>query len=449
MNLIQRAALGFANFLAKSTGFGTVVDTSWYRNEGYKIFSEILGGGASTYTGKTITVTEALKCSTVWVCTRAITEAIASMPLPLLQRGNNGTRHVTENGLYKILQRRPNEYQTAQRFRQLLTHHALNYGNGYARIVRRSANGSSPGEIVALYPIHPGSMHAELDDAGALSYIQKLKSGAEKPYSPDEIFHIANITDDGFGGMGAVQAGKQAISLSLALEQYGALFFARGGMPAGALKKTIPFSNDPARAAFRENVEKTYQSIDNAHKWLILEGEWDFKAFGVDPEKAQFILARQFMVAEVSRYYNISPHLANDLSRATFSNIEHLALEFIQLTLLPWMTLWEQTIYNRLLTEKERKAGFYAKHNANALQRGDFQTRMQGYATQLQNGIASINEVRELEEWDPVEGGDAHHIQLNMQTVPGTGDPTSAEAAKAQQGGLVTVSDGTRKAWVN
>ena len=220
-------------------------------------------------------------------------------------------------------------------------------------------------------------------------------------------------------------------------------------MPAGALKKVVPFRDDEVRKEFRESVEKTYGTIDNAHKWLLLEGEWDFKPFGVDPEKAQFVLARQFMIAEICRYYNISPHLAQDLSRATFSNIEHLALEFIQITLLPWMTLWEQTIHNRLLTEKERKAGYYAKHNANALIRGDFATRMAGYATQLQNGIASINEVRKLEDWDPVEGGDAHHIQLNMQTVPGTGDPMSVEAAKTQTGGLVKVSDGTRKAWLN
>ena len=441
MNIVQRAAIKATSLLLKSTGIGfDPVSISWYARNGYANLYQILGGGAASYTGKSITVEEAMKCSVVWVCTRAITEAIASMPLPLLQRTGSSTKPATDNPLYEVLQKRPNDYQTAQRFRATLHHHAMNYGNGYARIVRRSAGG----EVVGLHLIHPARVTADMSDDGAFTYKVKTKSGQDVSYSAEEIFHLPNISDDGISGMGVVEHGKQAICLALALEQYGALFFARGGMPAGALKKQIPFAESESRKKFREDLEKTYGTIDNAHKWLILEGEWDFKAFGVDPEKAQFILARQFMVAEICRYYNISPHLAADLSRATFSNIEHLALEFIQLTLLPWMTLWEQTIYNKLLTEKERKAGYFAKHNANALMRGDFATRMSGYATMLQNGVSSINQVRELEDWDPVEGGDAHHIQLNMQTVPGTGDPTVSEQAQ-----LVKVSSGAPRESVN
>ena len=316
----------------------------------------------------------------------------------------------------------------------------MNYGNGYARIVRRSAGG----EVVGLHLIHPDRVTANMADDGALTYKVKTKSGQDLSYSAEEIFHLPNISDDGISGLGIIDHAKQAIGLALALEEYGSRFFARGGMPAGMLKKTLPFENDPARLRFREDMDKAYQNIEQAHKWLMLEGEWDFKPFGIDPEKAQFILARQFMVSEICRYYNISPHLAADLSRATFSNIEHLALEFIQLTLLPWMTLWEQTIYNKLLTEEERKAGYFAKHNAASLMRGDFPTRMAGYATMLQNGVSSINQVRELEDWDPVEGGDAHHIQLNMQTVPGTGDPTVSEQAQ-----LVKVSSGAPRESVN
>lgn len=446
MNFIQRAAIKASGLLLKSTGIGfDPVSVAWYARNGYANLYQLLGGGAPSYTGKTINVGEALKCSTVWVCTRAITEAIASMPLPLLQRTTKGTRPATDNSLYEILQKRPNEYQSAQRFRQVLTHHALNYGNGYARIARRSGSN----EILALYTLHPDSVMIDRADDGTITYVVTLKNGEKQPYVGSEIFHLANISDDGITGMGVIAAAKQAIGLSLALEEYGARFFGRGGMPAGALKKTIPFGDDEARKTFREDLEKTYGSLENAHKSVILEGEWDFKPFGFTPEQSQFILARQYMIAEICRYYAISPHLAADLSRATFSNIEELAQEFIQLTLLPWLTLWEQAIYNRLLTEQERKAGFYAKHNVNSLMRGDFEKRMRGYATMLQNGKNSINEIRALEDEDPIEGGDAHYIQLNMQTVPGTGEPTSSEAAKTQQGGLVRVSDGTKKSWVN
>ena len=443
MNFIQRAAIKASGLLLKSTGIGfDPVSVAWYARNGYANLYQLLGGGAPSYTGKTINVGEALKCSTVWVCTRAITEAIASMPLPLLQRTASGTRPATDNSLYEILQKRPNEYQSAQRFRQVLTHHALNYGNGYARIARQSGGG----KILALYPIHPDKVTIDQADNGTITY---LIGTNKEVLQASDIFHLQNISDDGVVGMGVVDAARQAIGLALALEEYGARFFARGGMPAGALKKTIPFLTKEDRLQFREDFEKVYGSLENAHKSVLLEGEWEFKPFGFTPEQSQFILARQYMIAELCRYYNMTPHLAADLSRATFSNVEHLWLEFLQITLMPLMTLWEQAIYNQLLTEPQRNAGVYAKHNANSFMRGDFATRMSGYATLLQNGVVSINQVRELEDWDPVEGGDAHHIQLNMQTVPGTGEPTSSEAAKTQQGGLVRVSNGTKKSWVN
>lgn len=442
MNLIQRAAIRASQILLKSTGVGfDPVSVAWYARNGYANLYQLLGGGSPSYTGKTITVGEALKCSAVWVCTRAITEAIASMPLPLLRRTSGGTEPAIQNPLYEILQRRPNEYQSAQRFRQVLTHHALNYGNGYARIARRSGSG----EIIALYPIHPDKVQIDVADNGMVAYLIGEK---KQRLSAEEVFHLQNISDDGVTGMGVVAAGKQAIGLALALEQYGAVFFARGGMPAGMLKKVLPFKNDEDRKQFREDLTAAYNTIEQSHKWLLTEGDWDFKAFGLDPEKMQFVAVRQFMISEICRYYAISPHLAADLSRATFSNIEQLALEFIQHTLTPWMTLWEQAVYNRLLTDDERKAGLYVKHNASALMRGDFEGRMRGFATLLQNGVASINEIRALEDWDAIEGGDSHHIQLNMQTVPGTGEPTAAEAAKTQPS-LVKVSDGTKKAWIH
>lgn len=439
MNILQRAALRASQLLLKSSG--AALDSSaveWYARNGFSRLYELHTGG-TTYTGKNITVRDALKCSTVWVCTHAITDAISSMPLPLMQKVNGGRRLANEHPLYGVLQQRPNEFQDAQRFRRLLGHWALNYGRAYARIARRSGTGS----VTALYPIHPTSVETQQFDDGSLRHIVTVRGGRKETLTSDDVLYLQNLSDDGITGIGAVEAGRQAIAMALVLEQYGALFFARGGTQAGVLKKAAPFGNDEAREQFRQDFERVYGSIQNAHKKLILEGEWEFKPFSVDPDKAQFVAVREFMIAEICRYYSISPHIAGDLSRATFSNIEHLALEFIQYTLMPWMIAWEQAIYNQLLTPRERAQSYYAKHNANALMRGDFATRMQGYATMLQNGVTSINECRELEDWDPIVGGDAHHIQLNMQTVPGTGAPITAESGK--QAGLVKVSDGNRK----
>ena len=262
---------------------------------------------------------------------------------------------------------------------------------------------------------------------------------SEELLKDDQVFHLQNQSDDGFQGLGAIEQGKQTIALYLALEQYGARFFARGGMGAGMLQKHIPFQSDEARKQFREQLEAVYSGMENAHKTIITEGEWDFKPFATDPQKAQFIELRQQLIPEICRYYRFTPHLAQDLSRAHFANVENLGQEFVTYTLGDWMVHWEEEIHRSLLTQNQRDQGIYARHNANALLRGDFEKRWKGYATALQNGAKSINEVRALEDLDPIEGGDAHHIQLNMQTVTGTGEPTVSEQAQ-----LMKISDGRR-----
>jgi HK97 family phage portal protein len=125
----------------------------------------------------------------------------------------------------------------------------------------------------------------------------------------------------------------------------------------------------------------------------------------------------------------MSPHLVGDLSRATFSNIEQLMLQFLKLTLSSWLTRWEQELWRCVLTPEEKSQGYFFRHNLDALLRGDFVSRVQGYATLLQNGVTSVNEVRDLEFWDPINGGDDHHIQLNMQTIPGSDQPVTNRSA--------------------
>jgi HK97 family phage portal protein len=191
---------------------------------------------------------------------------------------------------------------------------------------------------------------------------------------------------------------------------------------------------------FRAEWEAAYGGTDNAHKNILLAGDVDFKPLGISPKDAQFIEWSAFSVPDVCRYYRVPPHMVMDLSRATFSNIEHQGIEYVNYTLMPWIVRWEQQIQMKLIdtdvtasiTRAEQGKGRkYAKFNVNALLRGDFQSRMMGYASAIQNGIVNIDEVRALEDWNvlPGDSGKAHHIQLNMQTVPGTGTPTASEAA--------------------
>lgn len=430
MNLLQKAA----------GAIGSVWDATWYLRHGFTRLAALIGSGAQTNSGKNITVDAAMRCSVPNVCTRAITECLAGMPLPLLRKVGENTEILREEPLFEVLNKRPNGYQTAQVFRRVMTHHALNYGNGFARIVRR---GDKPeGEVIGLHGIHPGRLIRKDIERNEAVYVFRKPEGGEETLLNHQVMHLMGYSDDGVTGIGAVELGKEAIAQLLCIEQYGSTFFARGGMVAGMLTKAIPFRDSESRKQFREDVEKTYEGNQGFHKKLILEGaDWKYETLGSNPTESQLVEARLSMVPEICRYYNLTPHLAHDLSRAHFANVEHLWIEFLNVTEGPWMVAWEQEIERVLLTPKQRELGYYAKHNAASFLRGDFEARMRGYAILLQNGIASINECRALEDWDPVEGGDAHHIQLNMQTVPGTGEPTASQAAT-----LMKVSDGNRKA---
>lgn len=223
---------------------------------------------------------------------------------------------------------------------------------------------------------------------------------------------------------------RQSLGLAAVQDEYAGKFFARGGRRPYYLKKLSRFKTDQDYDAFISKWREAYEGSDGFHRPPLTEGDIELQELGMPLQDMQLLEARQYSVPEICRWFRISPHLVGDLSRATFSNIEHLGLEFVQQTLMYWLCLWEQEIERQLLTDGE-KGRYYAKHNVSALLRGDFQSRMTGYSIGLQNGFMNPDDVRNLEDWDPLPAGagQAYHIQLNMQTLPGTGEPTTAERA--------------------
>jgi HK97 family phage portal protein len=419
-------------FLKKATELaGVFAPWQWYQRNGFYRIAALLGGGNESTTGEIITPEKAMRCAPVYICTRAITETIASLPLPVLKKVGENTEILRSEPLWAVFNRSANGYQSARVFRRLLTHYALNYGNGMARIQRR---GEGPdAAAIAMHPIHPRDLVKKDVVMGEAVYVVR-EGGQERTLQNHEVFHLMNHSDDGMLGVGALDLGRDTIAQAIAIETFGSTFFARGGLKAGLIKKVMPFKTAEDRNRFETDFQARYRSgKESFHKNLLVEGDWDYKPIGADPTESQLTEASASMVAKIARFYGITPHLAGDLSNAHYNNVEHLWIEFLNITLAPWMTAWEQEIQRVLLTPKQRDSGIYAKHNTAAFARGDFEARMRAYSTLLQNGIASINEVRSLEDWDPMTGGDALHIQLNMQTVPGTGEPTASEARAAQQ----------------
>lgn len=419
----------------KQAPFGTFDATGvgWYARNGYPNIYSILSGGAPAWSGETVSLQTALQHSVFWACNRLISETLAMLPLVMLQRKGDEKQIADDHPMYSKLHDEPNAEMTAMTFRETRTSHALLQGNGYAQILRRSGTGVA----YQLRALDPGQVRPDRENAGQRRLIYLVKDGnaAEKTYTvadgkPQDILHIHGMGWDGVQGYSVLTMGRQSIGTAIAAERNVGRFWANGGRVPYNLKLSQKLKNEDFDK-FRADWERVYSE---PHRAPILEPWVDYQQTGLSAVDAQLLETRLFHIHEVCRWFLVSPHLVGDLSRATFSNIEQLALEFVKITLSSWITRWEQELHRSVLTDDEKNAGYFFKHNLNAVQRGDFQSRMQGYSVMLQNGIASVNEIRDLEDWNPVDGGDDHHIQLNMQSLPGGAPLTSQSAALVRLG---------------
>lgn len=382
------------------------------------VFRFFLGG---TTSGKIVTEQSAMQMTAVYCCVRILSEAIAGLPLHLYQytKKDGNDRVVKEKAidhpLYTILHDEPNPEMTSFIFRETLMAHLLLWGNAYSQIIR---NGK--GEVLALYPLMPNRMKVDRKPDGRLYYEYqmqnddgaKLKNGSVI-LTPYEVFHIPGLGFDGLVGYSPIAMAKNAIGLSIATEEYGSKFFANGATPGGILEHPGTVK-DPEKV--RESWHKGFGGSQNAGKVAILEEGMKYTPISIAPEQAQFLETRKFQINEIARIFRVPPHMIGDLEKSSFSNIEQQSLEFVKYTLDPWVVRWEQSIQRSLLQTEEKKS-YFAKFNLDGLLRGDYQSRMQGYAIARQNGWMNANDIRELENQDcipPELGGDLYLVNGNM-----------------------------------
>lgn len=372
-----------------------------------------LGGSSS---GKMVTERSAMQMTAVYACVRILSEAIAGLPLHVYRYKEDGEKEkATRHPLYLLLHDEPNPEMSSFVFRETLMTHLLLWGNAYAQIIR---NGK--GEVVALYPLMPNKMSVDRDKNGQLYYEYQRPSdeahtmkGYSVVLSPSDVLHIPGLGFDGLVGYSPIAMAKNAIGLALATEEYGSKFFANGAAPSGVLEHPGTIK-DPARV--RESWQSTFGGSHNSNKIAVLEEGMKYTPISISPEQAQFLETRKFQIDEIARIFRVPPHMVGDLEKSSFSNIEQQSLEFVKYTLDPWVIRWEQSIQRTLLTQEEKK-GFFVKFNVEGLLRGDYQSRMEGYATARQNGWMSANDIRELENLDRIskeEGGDLYLINGNM-----------------------------------
>ena len=246
--------------------------------------------------------------------------------------------------------------------------------------------------------------------------------------NPSDVLHIPGLGFDGLVGYSPIAMAKNAIGMAIACEEYGAKFFANGAAPGGVLEHPGTIK-DPQRV--RESWQSTFGGSGNANKIAVLEEGMKYTPIGISPEQAQFLETRKFQINEIARIFRVPPHMVGDLEKSSFSNIEQQSLEFVKYTLEPWLVRWEQSIQRILLSPEEKKS-YFAKFNVEGLLRGDYASRMTGYATARQNGWMSANDIRELENMDRIpaeEGGDLYLINGNMLPLGNAGAFANTEVS--------------------
>ena len=201
---------------------------------------------------------------------------------------------------------------------------------------------------------------------------------------------------------------KNAIGLAIAAEEYGSKFYANGAAPSGVLEHPGTLK-DPGRV--RESWQSTFGGSSNANKVAVLEEGMKYTPISIAPNEAQFLETRKFQIEEIARMYRVPLHMIGDLDHATFSNVEHLSLDFVKYSLDPWIVRWEQSLQKALLSDSE-KGQYFVKFNVDGLLRGDYASRMQGYATARQNGWMSANDIREKEDMNLIPDEDGGNLYL-------------------------------------
>lgn len=362
-----------------------------------------------TTAGVNVTPETALTFSAVFAAHKILAESTAMLPLFLLKRlAGGGKEPATQKRLYSVLHDVANPEMDAYLVRETMTAHLASWGRAHAKI-----DYDANGDVVALWPIHPKRVTVKRNPQKALYFEVSLPNGGTQNYRWDEMLYLRGMSPDGINVYTPISLQKQGIGLGLAAEAFGAALFDNGATPKGVLTSPTSLS-DKAYERLKLNWNNEHQGISNANKIALLEEGVKWEDTSIPPDDAQFLQTRQFQVEEIARWYRIPPPMLALAEKAmTYASVEAFGLQFVTYTLFPWLVRWEKGISMQLLLERERSK-YFAEHLMTALLRGDTAARNQSYATGRQWGWLSVNDIRTMENMNPIDGGDVYLTPANM-----------------------------------
>ncbi|WP_342596071.1 phage portal protein [Salinicola lusitanus] len=347
--------------------------------------------------GVNVTPSSAEGISAVYAAVAAISESVASLPLDIYRRTEDGREKARSHPLYKVLHTEPNSKQTALEFREMMQRHVLLRGNAYAEI-----QWSRTGRIEALLPLHPDRVSVLLTDDDSLVYEVSDRRGNIRRLLAEEVLHLRYHTDDGIMGRSPIQVARDTVGLALAERTHGERMFAQGTKLSGVIQTQAGTTKQQA-GDIRESWAAGYGGVGSHGKTAVLPAGAEFKTVSMTLEDAEWIEARRMSVEEVARLFRVPPVLIGDLREANYSNAVELGRYFVTHTLRRHLVMWEQAAGRSLINDP---GTFYAEHNVEGLLRGDSLKRAQFYQRSIEDGWMMRSEVRRLENLPTVEGID-------------------------------------------
>jgi HK97 family phage portal protein len=363
--------------------------------------------GINSLSGVRVSVDSAMRVTAVYACVAVLSESFAILPPVLYQRDGRKKKQITNHWLYKLLAKRPNRYQNAFEWREMMQGHLALRGNAYNRVIANFR-----GQITELLPINPDAISIQIAANGDYNYKVKNRDGTEDIFARGEIWHLKGLSPDIYRGYSPIELARDAVGMAISAQNYGAKFFANDAKPAGGwIEFPGTFKDREARKIFRDTWQEM-QSGGNRGKTAVLDNGMQYHEIGLSNTDSQFLESRRFSVEDIARLFRVPPHRIGHLERSTFNNIEFQGLEYVTYTMAPWAERWEASIEAELLPEED--GDLFLEFDFARLLRGDSKSRAAFYQSAILSGYLTRNEAREAENMDPLDGLDEPLRPLNM-----------------------------------
>lgn len=368
---------------------------------------QFFGLDQTSSAGENVTIDSALGVPAVWAAVNFIAGTLAGLPLHVYRKTDEGREKVT-SPLATLLHDAVNDEMSSFEWRKWYFEQVLTGGRGFTFISRNRA-----GRIANLWPLDP-SMVTVKRKGGRKVYEYREPGAPVQTYAAADVIDLPFMLQaDGLKHRSPIMDNKEAIGLAQAVTKHGGKFFSKGGVPPFAVT-----GNFQSGAAMKRAGEDLRDAVRKAAKEdrlaLTMPEGLDIKTIGMDAEKMQMVETQRFCVEQIARIFSIPPTFLQDLTHGTFSNTEQQDLHFVKHTIKRWIEQFEQELNLKLFGRGN--ANVYVELNVDGLLRGDFKTRMDGYAQGVQNGVLTPNEARRAENRPDQSGGDRLYIQ--GATVP-------------------------------